>query len=233
MSKGVKTREHLKKFNKEYYAEFYEKKIPRIKYPDERVVSYLFQEFKERKGLKCLDLGCGTGRHSILMAREGCKVNAIDISEKAVTLAGSWAKEEGLDGSISFQTCNAVSLPFQSGYFDFVLESSALEHNTNEDMILILKEVYRVLKKGGKLLSIVPGREHYLYGSGYYIEPGAFTADADRYKGSGLTHFFTQEEIYSLFSQAGFEKLEVNFNLTTVDNCTKKISYWYIETEKE
>jgi len=233
MTRNIDSNEYLRKFNKEYYAEFYEKKIPRIKYPDERIVSYLFRQFKQRKGLKCLDLGCGTGRHSILLAREGCKVHAIDISQKAVALAKDWAKDEGFDKDISFQAGNAINLPYQNGYFDFVLESSALEHNIKEDMILILKEIRRVLKMGGKLLSIVPGRDHYLYGSGHYIEAGAFTADVDRYKGSGLTHFFTREEIYESFSKSGFREFEINFNLTTLDNCAKKVFYWYVETVKQ
>lgn len=232
MAKNKGSNEHLDKFNKEYYSEFYEKKTPKIKYPDERVVSYFFQKFKQKNGLKCLDLGCGTGRHSIFMAREGCRVAGIDISQKAVSLAGDWAKQEGLERQIAFQAGNAVSLPYQDESFDFVLESSAIEHNTNKDIILILKGIYRVLKKGGKLLSIVPGREHYLYGNGHFIEAGAFTADTDRFKGSGLTHFFSREEIYGLFSQCGFTDFEVNYNLTTVNNCTQKTLYWYIETQK-
>lgn len=232
MTKQISSNEYLKKFDNEYYSKFYEKKIPRIKFPDERVIAYFFRQFKQRKGLKCLDLGCGTGRHAIFLAREGCRVYAIDISKKAIALASNWAKNEGLENNISFQTGNAINLPYQNEYFDFVLESSALEHNTTQDIVLILKDIHRVLKKGGKLLSTVPGRDNYLYGSGHYIEPGAFTANVEIYKGSGLTHFFTREEIYDIFSQSGFRKFEINFNLTTLDSCTKKVFYWYIETEK-
>ncbi|MBI2232531.1 MAG: methyltransferase [Candidatus Aenigmarchaeota archaeon] len=51
----------------------------------------------ERKGKKCLEIGCGSGFLSILMAKEGAKVSATDISEHAVAVAMENARHNKAD----------------------------------------------------------------------------------------------------------------------------------------
>lgn len=77
---------------KEFWENFYNdrtKDIPffMINGPDENLVEYF------DKGVapdRVLELGCGPGRNAIFMAKNGCKVDALDISEKAI----NWRRKE-------------------------------------------------------------------------------------------------------------------------------------------
>lgn len=96
---------------------------------------------------KVLDLGCGLG---ILMERlvkeKGCDVSGIDISNNAVECIikkGMKAKQ----GKIP-------PIPYQNETFDVVIATELLEHFNKPT--LILKEMYRVVKKSGMVIVSVP-----------------------------------------------------------------------------
>lgn len=97
-----------------------------------------------------LDLACGTGDSSIALARAGIpKVVGIDLSEKMLEIAQEKARIQGIN-TIGFQTGDALALPFEDQYFDAVMIAFGIRNFENREEGL--KEVYRVLKTGGKLL---------------------------------------------------------------------------------
>jgi len=100
--------------------------------------------------LHVLDMGCGEGVLSILMAREGAQVTATDISWPNVRAAYRIAREEGL--SIQFLVANAEQLPFADNSFDLVVSSHVLEHLPNLDKGL--EELHRVAS--GMVLIAMP-----------------------------------------------------------------------------
>jgi arsenite methyltransferase len=108
-----------------------------------------------------LDVGCGTGRVSISIAKtlpKG-KVTGIDIFEgvsgKSPDTATMNAQAEGVADKVDFRYGNALKLPFEDKTFDLVTMGSVLhELHSDKDKQRALREVYRVLKPGGKFATI-------------------------------------------------------------------------------
>lgn len=98
----------------------------------------------EVRGLEVLDLGCGTGRHAISMARSGARVTAVDFSDRMLERA----KEKCGDANITFQACDLTkSLPFAAATFDLVLCALVLDHIP--DLERFFHEMRRVCRPAG------------------------------------------------------------------------------------
>ena len=99
---------------------------------------------------KVLDVGCGTGFLSLILAELGCDVVAIDLSENMLNRAKEKAEKFGYN--ILFKVEDAENLSFEDETFDAVLERHVLWTLPNVERAI--KEWVRVLKRGGKLILI-------------------------------------------------------------------------------
>lgn len=98
-----------------------------------------------------LDAGCGIGGSSIYLAKtRQCQCTGITLSENQVKKANNLATQLNLADKVSFQVMSYMNLAFPDNSFDVVwgLESICYAPN-KEDFI---KEAYRVLKPGGRLV---------------------------------------------------------------------------------
>jgi SAM-dependent methyltransferase len=101
---------------------------------------------------RVLDLGCGSGWASRLMASRASKgrVVGIDISDAMIALA----RESSVSFiNVEFQTGSAEELPFEDGEITHVFSMESIYYY--EDMPGALKEVRRVLEPGGMFVSVV------------------------------------------------------------------------------
>ncbi len=95
-------------------------------------------------GLVGLDVGCGEGHNTRLIAEKGAVVTGIDISEKFI----SYAKErESGCKNLMFIAADAYHIPFNAGYFDFCISTQAFMDFPDQHKAL--REIYRVLKPEG------------------------------------------------------------------------------------
>lgn len=99
-----------------------------------------------------LDLCCGIGRLKSILQNE--KVIGIDISDTAIDIAKSTHKEYP---DYEFHQMDAHHLAFPDNYFDVVLFIDAIEHVHNAE--IVMKEVARVLKPGGVLMTTIANRD--------------------------------------------------------------------------
>ena len=101
---------------------------------------------------RILDLGCGSGWASRLMAEKAQrgKVIGIDISDEMVQLATNTSKELS---NIEFKVASAEALPFRDNEYTHVFSMESLYYYSN--MLAALKEVYRVLDDGGRFVTVV------------------------------------------------------------------------------
>jgi SAM-dependent methyltransferase len=96
-----------------------------------------------------LDVGTGTGRHALLLARRGIHVTAIDQSSEMLANARQKAQQEGLPIDFRLASLND-GLPFATGQFDFLINALMLCHLP--DLAGAIHECCRVVRPGGYLL---------------------------------------------------------------------------------
>jgi len=104
------------------------------------------------KNLKILDIGCGTGRHSIELTKRGYQITGVDLSDSQLKRAREKAFELKLD--IIFQKQDARQLPFNEE-FDLAImlcEGAFPLMETDEMNFQILQSAAKALKPGGKLI---------------------------------------------------------------------------------
>ena len=106
-----------------------------------------------RAGERLLDLGCGSGAHSRLIASRVAPgvVVGVDREPDAVALARRLSEGEH-PGILRFQVANAHQLPFDDETFDTAICISVLAFC--EDPLRVLAEARRVLRPGGRLLLV-------------------------------------------------------------------------------
>lgn len=113
---------------------------------------FIEKEVKFNKSIKILDIGCGTGRHTIELVKRGYKVVGVDLSESQLKRAKEKASEQNL--KIDFQKHDARDLPFNKE-FDLIImicEGAFPLMETDEMNFLILQNAAKSLKKNGKLI---------------------------------------------------------------------------------
>jgi ubiquinone/menaquinone biosynthesis C-methylase UbiE len=99
---------------------------------------------------KILDVGCGTGFLSLILAELGHEVVGIDLSEGMLSKARKKSDNLGLD--IEFMIGDAENLPFEDVSFDAVINRHLLWTLPNPDRAIM--EWGRVIKNGGKVVAM-------------------------------------------------------------------------------
>ncbi len=110
------------------------------------------KEVKNNKSIRILDIGCGTGRHSIELAKRGYSVTGIDQSESLLKRAKEKAAEQKVQ--VNFQRHDARKLTFQNE-FDLVImicEGGFSLMETDEMNFQILKSAANALCPKGKFI---------------------------------------------------------------------------------
>lgn len=115
----------------------------------ERWIGEIREYLPKKKQLKILDVGCGAGFFSILLAKEGYKVVGTDLTKEMIEQSKILAEEEGAD--CRFLVMDAEKLEFQAGSFDVVISRNLTWTLPNAKKAY--REWFRVLKKGGVLLN--------------------------------------------------------------------------------
>lgn len=104
-----------------------------------------------------MDLGCGLGRHSILFAKQGYQVTAVDISEEGIEYLKKWQRQENVD--ILCKVADMKRLPFSDDAFDCVFAYYSLSHTDSEGIRQIIAELNRVCKPEGKIFITLCSKE--------------------------------------------------------------------------
>ena len=103
-----------------------------------------------RAGLaQALDLGCGSGRNSLFLARAGFAVQALDLSPSGVARLRASAEEHGLPMGVTLG--DMLALPYPGASFDCVLAFHAIYHTDRRGIEATIGEIGRVLRPGGEV----------------------------------------------------------------------------------
>lgn len=130
------------------YAGFYD-----LDYQDFDADLQMVQQFALRCGSPVLELGCGTGRLLLPLARQGTCVTGIDVSAGMLEVAARKAKAEGLAERVVLLQQDMRELDLENRFgFSFAAINSFLHMMTVEDQLAALDSVYQHLNPGGLLL---------------------------------------------------------------------------------
>ncbi|HST30878.1 MAG TPA: class I SAM-dependent methyltransferase [Chthoniobacterales bacterium] len=149
-----------------------------------------------------LDVGCGGGRTISKLAEmaSGGKVHGIDYSEDSVTAAHR-RNIRWIDiGRVSIREGTVSQLPFADNTFDLV---TAIEtHLFWPDLPNDFREIFRVLRSGGRLLIVAE-----IYNGGKYLE-GVRKAIFEKHLAANM-NLLTPDEHRALFANAGFSEVQI------------------------
>lgn len=175
-----------------------------------------FVEFLHKNDIsgKALDLGCGGGRHSILLAQNGFDVCGIDFADAAINQAKENAQEAGARDHTDFVVGDALKLPYSEQSFDVINDDGCLHHIDPAQWPTYLENVTRVIKKRGTLRIKAFSKNCEYFRQNITLQDSQWVLLKD----SGYTYFFTENDIRNLFDTK-FEivKLDENTHTQTSD----------------
>ncbi|MHC5250600.1 class I SAM-dependent methyltransferase [Enterococcus sp. LJL90] len=115
---------------------------------------WLIHHGKFSSKVKVLDVACNMCTTSIELARSfHCHITALDLEKKNLEKAKININNNNVEKYIDLIQGNALKLPFEDNSFDIVINEAMLTMLNNKAKEKALKEYYRVLKPGGKLLT--------------------------------------------------------------------------------
>ncbi len=173
---------------------------------------------------RIMDLCSGTGDLAIELAKYAkpeTEIVAADFCEPMLDLAKHKAARIGLEDRITFQVADAVSLPFDDGYFDVLGIAFGFRNLTykNPKSELYLKEIYRVIAPGGRLVIVETSQPESIILkklSGFYYssvvksvgnvisgQPGAYS-----YLAYSARNYFKPSDIEDMLKYVGFASVE-------------------------
>lgn len=113
----------------------------------------ILKEFDKKN--KVLDIGCGFGRQSFLLAKDGFDVKGIDPSDEFITLAKKIFKHHNLKGEFEV----AEFEHFTDHLYDQAILLDVIEHIRPNHRKMFMKRISSFLKKNGKLIVSFPDVE--------------------------------------------------------------------------
>ena len=108
------------------------------------------------RGRRLLEVGAGSGRDTLALAREGAAAVVVDYSPMSLELVQRQANEQG--ARVALVRADALAMPFRDGAFDVVFHQGLLEHF--RDPRPLMNECARVVARGGRMVVDVPQTFH-------------------------------------------------------------------------
>lgn len=199
--------------------QFYKQRNTDFVYPVEFVVRALMGNYPLLKldkssfrGSKILDLGYGDGRNMPLLFNLGFAVHGIEISDEINELAQK--RLEKLSVSAQLKTGRSAKIPYETGFFDFVLACHSCYYiDPGTTFETVLDEVCRVLRPRGVFICSLPMHDTYILEDAERVGDGYYKITNDPYgyrKETVFRAFASKEEVISAFENR-FDDICVGF----------------------
>ncbi len=183
------------------------KKKGKVFYKPHEDMRKLASLMKNNKMKRVLDLGCGSGRHTVFLAKLGFEVYGMDSSKSGLKQTREWLKQSPLQASLKNASCYE-KFPYTDNFFDAIISIQVIHHAKIEDIRFCISEIERTLKPNGIAFITVPKTKKNRFRSQVkMIAPRTFVPlDGDE---RGLPHYLFNKEI--------LQKSFRNFKILKID----------------
>src|SRR5882762_6066605 len=151
------SKEFYEEIDRRFFSQVYEY-MPWNKIPFDPLI-----DFDQLQNKDVLEIGVGNGSHAALLARHSRSFTGIDLTDYAVESTSKRLKSFGLAGTVL--QMDAEHMDFADHTFDFVWSWGVIHHSS--DTRKILSEIARILRPGGRAVTMVYHRtfwNYYLFG---------------------------------------------------------------------
>lgn len=201
-------------------------------WPDEIVVSSLNRHKGEFN--KGIDLACGAGRHTILMAQMGIESVGVDSSKSSIEFAKKRSKVLGLK-NIKFINGLVQDIDFERECFDIVIAWGLIHYLEKEEQKKFIAKVNYLLKPNGMFLLTLRSIEDSRRNNGIEIEDNRYLVDYFD-KGSNEVkqtkmYFWNEKEAKDLLKD--FTSIELGHRIIEpIGQLNNKSAHWLIRAFK-
>ena len=216
-----------------FYDEYGERELRRLdQSPYDRLNFLLHMDFIKdlaRHEVEWIDVGCGGGKYSAQFAKEGANVSLFDISKEQLVIAKRHMEKEHVQNKLKKTICGNLSemTAIEDEAFNVTICYGAPLNYLYDHYEMGISELYRITKKGGTVAVSVNSRMGVIRGllgregfdkKAFFGQPEYWFIDQVIQSGNlpehpevahPARHFFTGEEMKTLFEEAGFEAIEL------------------------
>ena len=180
----------MTKENYNLWSDYYDRDNNPTRDLDHLVVRKLIQQFKNKN---IIEIGCGTGKNTVLLSEVAAQVLAIDFSEGLLEKARIKMKDKK---NVKFKFADITEKwPCEENYYDVIICSLVLEHIKN--IVFIFSEANRVLIESGEFFinefhpfRQYQGKKANFQKNGKKIELESYVHDVSEFINSGLKNNF-------------------------------------------
>ena len=176
----------------------------------------LHKDVQYPKGSKVLEVGCGVGAQTLMLAKNNpeSQITSIDISRKSINQAKTLLKNKKIY-NVQFQVADLFNLPFKEESFDHIFVCFVLEHLKNP--ITALESLRRIIRKNGSI-TVIEGD----HGSCYFHPESTEAVQTwkcliECQKRLNCNPMIGRE-IYPLLKNSGFKNIQVSPKIVYVDS---------------
>lgn len=146
--------------------------------------------YQDGKGRKALDMGCGAGFNIVSLKMLGWDAYGCDISEKIKNHAKQNIARFGYKADIKIGS--NLAIPFPSSEFELLISINSIHYiDSKMDMKRAIKEISRVVKKGGRILLQTNHPDNWILKDGTYLSDNMVRLDCP--------HDFRDKELFFIF----------------------------------
>ncbi len=148
------------------------------------------------RGKRVIEMGCGTGINTILMAKRGARVTFMDFTRDSLDIVRRNMEREGVDGELVLG--DILDSDFRDE-FDIVHSEGVIEHFTGPARQRVVDMHAKAARRGGRVLIIVPHIGSLMY------RLGKFAAEKSRTWIHGREHPYTRNELKKRMGRTGLD----------------------------
>ena len=192
-----------------------------------REIYFLSDYWKDKNFKSFLDVGCGFGRNSIYMAKQGFEVSTFDLSHDSVETTKQKAKENNVTIK-DIRVADMLSMPYKDNSFDCLFAYNVISHTDKVGFNKILNEIKRVLKPNGEAYFTVGSKESFWFNNPncIYVDENTKIRVEDGPE-NGIPHFYMgDEDCFNLFNDFLIKDIRNVRVLTEYGNFSPHYHIW-------